>query len=80
MNDQLFTQTILNWYDAGHRDLPWRHTKDAYRIWVSEIMLQQTRAETVISYYERFLQRYPDVQALADALQEGVKALVRIKR
>lgn len=70
MNDQLFTQTILNWYDAGHRDLPWRHTKDAYRIWVSEIMLQQTRAETVISYYERFLQRYPDVQALADAPQE----------
>lgn len=70
MNDQLFTQTILNWYDAGHRDLPWRHTKDAYRIWVSEIMLQQTRAETVISYYERFLQRYPDVQALADTPQE----------
>ena len=70
MNDQIFTQTILNWYDSGHRDLPWRHTKDAYRIWVSEIMLQQTRAETVVSYYDRFLQRYPDVQALAAAPQE----------
>ncbi|MBR5561230.1 MAG: A/G-specific adenine glycosylase [Clostridia bacterium] len=70
MNDQIFTQDVLNWYDAGHRDLPWRHTKDAYRIWVSEIMLQQTRAETVISYYDRFLTRYPDVQALAAAPQE----------
>ena len=54
----------------GHRDLPWRHTKDAYRIWISEIMLQQTRAETVVSYYERFLARYPDVYALADAPEE----------
>ncbi len=70
MNDQNFTQAILDWYDAGHRDLPWRHTRDAYRIWVSEIMLQQTRAETVVSYYDRFLQRYPDVQALAAAPQE----------
>lgn len=65
-----FTQSILEWYDAGHRNLPWRMTRDAYRIWVSEIMLQQTRAETVISYYERFLSRYPTVQALADAPEE----------
>lgn len=70
MNDQIFTRAVLGWYDAGHRDLPWRHTKDAYRIWVSEIMLQQTRAETVVSYYDRFLTRYPDVQALAAAPQE----------
>lgn len=72
MNDQIFTQAVLDWYDAGHRDLPWRHTKDAYRIWVSEIMLQQTRAETVISYYERFLSRYPTVYALAQAPEEDV--------
>lgn len=72
MNDQIFTQAVLAWYDAGHRDLPWRHTKDAYRIWVSEIMLQQTRAETVVSYYERFLERYPTVQALAQAPEEDV--------
>lgn len=70
MNDQNFTQAVLAWYDAGHRDLPWRHTKDAYRIWISEIMLQQTRAETVISYYERFLSRYPTVFALADSSEE----------
>jgi len=65
-----FTQSILNWYDAGHRNLPWRTTRDAYRIWVSEIMLQQTRAETVISYYERFLDRYPTVHALAESPEE----------
>ena len=49
MDTQNFTRSVLDWYDLGHRDLPWRHTKDAYRIWISEIMLQQTRAETVIS-------------------------------
>lgn len=70
MNDQNFTQSVLAWYDAGHRDLPWRHTTDAYRIWVSEIMLQQTRAETVVSYYERFLSRYPTVYDLAESGEE----------
>ena len=49
MNGSDFTSAVLAWYDAGHRDLPWRHTKDAYRIWISEIMLQQTRAETGVS-------------------------------
>ena len=70
MNRLNFTKTVLNWYDQGHRDLPWRHTRDPYRIWISEIMLQQTRAETVVSYYERFLLRYPTVQHLADAPEE----------
>ncbi|MBQ7826314.1 MAG: A/G-specific adenine glycosylase, partial [Clostridia bacterium] len=65
-----FTQSVLEWYDAGHRSLPWRMTRDAYRIWVSEIMLQQTRAETVISYYERFLARYPTVESLAESPEE----------
>ena len=70
MNRKSFTQTILSWYDQGHRDLPWRRTQDPYRIWISEIMLQQTRAETVVSYYERFLARYPTVQDLASAPEE----------
>ena len=70
MNRKSFTQTILRWYDQGHRDLPWRRTQDPYRIWISEIMLQQTRAETVVSYYERFLARYPTVQNLASAPEE----------
>ncbi len=70
MKTENFTQNILAWYDAGHRALPWRETKDPYRIWISEIMLQQTRAETVIAYYERFLARYPTVHALAASLEE----------
>ena len=65
-----FTQSVLAWYDEGHRSLPWRLTRDPYKIWVSEIMLQQTRAETVVSYYDRFLSRFPTVQALAEAPQE----------
>ena len=70
MDRQSFTRSVLDWYDRGHRSLPWRFTRDPYRIWISEIMLQQTRAETVVSYYERFLARYPTVQALAQAPEE----------
>jgi len=66
---------LLSWYDAGHRDLPWRRTSDPYRIWVSEIMLQQTRAQTVIPYYERFLERFPDVESLASASETDLLAL-----
>jgi len=67
MDEKNFARSILAWYDSGHRDLPWRHTRDPYRIWISEIMLQQTRAETVISYYDRFLKKYPTVHDLASA-------------
>src|SRR5690349_5158936 len=63
------------WYARGHRDLPWRSTGDPYRIWVSEIMLQQTRAQAVIPYYERFLTRFPSVPALAAAKEDEVLAL-----
>ena len=64
------TEPLLAWYDAGHRDLPWRRTRDPYRIWLSEIMLQQTRVEAVIPYYERFLSACPTVRDLADAPEE----------
>ncbi len=60
-------QPLLTWYDSGHRDLPWRQNKEAYRIWVSEIMLQQTRVEAVIPYYHRFLEHFPDIASLANA-------------
>lgn len=63
---------LLAWYDANRRDLPWRRSRDPYAIWISETMLQQTRVETVIPYYERFLARFPDVHTLADADQEQV--------
>ena len=57
---------LLPWYDAGHRDLPWRGDCDPYHIWVSEIMLQQTRVEAVKGYYTRFLQEFPTISALAE--------------
>jgi A/G-specific adenine glycosylase len=60
------------WYDAHARDLPWRRTSDPYSIWVSEVMLQQTRVETVIPYYRRFLERWADVRALAAAPLDDV--------
>jgi A/G-specific adenine glycosylase len=60
-------QTIGDWYDDAARDLPWRRTRDPYAIWVSEVMLQQTRVETVVPYYRRFLAEFPTVRALAVA-------------
>lgn len=65
-------EPLLAWYDAVRRDLPWRRTCDPYRIWLSEIMLQQTRTETVKSYYNRFLALFPTVADLAHAPQEQV--------
>jgi A/G-specific adenine glycosylase len=58
---------LLAWYSRHHRILPWRENTDAYRVWISEIMLQQTRVETVIPYYHRFMKRFPDIKALASA-------------
>ena len=66
---------LVEWYRRGHRDLPWRRSQDPYRIWVSEIMLQQTRAQAVIPYYQRFLDRFPTVEALAATAVEDVLAL-----
>src|SRR5713226_2551520 len=70
-----FRKQLLGWFRQFRRDLPWRRTKDPYRIWLSEIMLQQTRVAAAIPYYERFLQRFPDVHALAAAPQEEVLRL-----
>lgn len=67
-----FSTRLLNWYKKHKRDLPWRNTRDPYRIWLSEILLQQTRVEAVIPYYEKFLARYPDVFALANAPLDDV--------
>ncbi len=66
----MFSKLLLEWYDRAHRDLPWRRTQDPYAIWVSEIMLQQTRVATVIPYYERFLSVFPNPAALANAGEE----------
>ena len=61
------TEPLLSWYGANARDLPWRRSPDAYRVWVSEIMLQQTRVAAVLGYYARFLEAFPTVEALAGA-------------
>ena len=55
-----FRESLLSWYHDEKRDLPWRRTSNPYYIWVSEVMLQQTRVDTVIPYYERFIEKYPD--------------------
>ena len=68
-------ELLLNWYDANARSLPWRGERDTYRIWLSEIMLQQTRTGAVERYYARFLARFPDVFALAAAPQDEVLKL-----
>jgi A/G-specific adenine glycosylase len=62
-----FSRKLLDWYHANKRDLPWRRTRDPYRIWVSEIMLQQTTVAAVIPYYERWLKIYPDIERLSKA-------------
>jgi A/G-specific adenine glycosylase len=66
------SEKLLEWYDVNSRDLPWRGMKDPYAIWVSEIMLQQTRVETVIPYFERWMKRFPTLQYLADASEQDV--------
>ena len=67
--------SLLQWYEAHQRDLPWRRDADPYRVWVSEIMLQQTRVAAVLDYYARWMQRFPTVQTLAAAREQTVLAL-----
>lgn len=70
-----FAQALLDWYPRHRRDLPWRHTQDPYAIWLSEIILQQTRVQQGLPYYERFLAAYPKVQDLAAAPEQEVLRL-----
>lgn len=68
-----FQQRLIRWYTRHGRDLPWRQTRDPYRILVSEVMLQQTQVERVLDYYEPFLRRYPDFEALARSPEPAVR-------
>src|SRR5664279_6048170 len=70
-----FRQALLQWYDLHRRELPWRSNRDPYRVWVSEIMLQQTRVAAVLDHYARFMRRFPSVQSLAAARETSVLAL-----
>ncbi|MDR1730281.1 MAG: A/G-specific adenine glycosylase [Prevotellaceae bacterium] len=67
-----FSEQLINWYLLNKRELPWRGTSDPYKIWISEIILQQTRVNQGLSYYERFIRRFPDVAALSDADEDEV--------
>jgi len=69
---RFFSEELLAWYRVQKRDLPWRRSRDPYYIWVSEVMLQQTRVETVKPYFERFIARFPTVEALAEAPEDVV--------
>ena len=72
---KVFRRNLLRWFGRAKRDLPWRRTRDPYHIWISEIMLQQTRVAAVIPYYEKFLRRFPNIQSLARARTESVLQL-----
>jgi A/G-specific adenine glycosylase len=67
-----FSKNLLDWYQTHKRDLPWRRSKNPYYIWISEVMLQQTRVDTVIPYFHRFVDQFPTVEALATAPEENV--------
>jgi A/G-specific adenine glycosylase len=70
-----FTETLIDWYSKAKRDLPWRNTSDPYKIWLSEIILQQTRVEQGKPYYERFIEHHTDVHSLADSSEREVLKL-----
>ncbi|RMU69875.1 A/G-specific adenine glycosylase, partial [Pseudomonas syringae pv. aptata] len=73
MQPEQFSSAVLDWYDRhGRHDLPWQQDITPYRVWVSEIMLQQTQVSTVLSYFDRFMEALPSVQALADAPEDEV--------
>jgi A/G-specific adenine glycosylase len=74
LRKQMFRTQLLAWYDAHARDLPWRESHDPYRVWLSEIMLQQTRVAAVITHYHEFLRRFPTVEKLARAREASVLA------
>ena len=72
MNKELLYQKLGEWYEQNHRVLPWRETDDPYKIWISEIILQQTRVAQGMEYYHRLVTRFPDIQSLADADEDEV--------
>ncbi|MBI1976233.1 MAG: A/G-specific adenine glycosylase, partial [Candidatus Omnitrophica bacterium] len=75
MDKNHFQSSLLSWFRKHQRDLPWRHTKDPYKIWLSEIMLQQTQVATVIPYYDRWIKQFPTAESVADAPEEKILKL-----
>lgn len=75
MSTKAVRAALLTWFSGHQRDLPWRHTKDAYAIWLSEVMLQQTQVDRVVGYWQRFLTRFPTLSSLAGATEQEVLGL-----
>jgi A/G-specific adenine glycosylase len=75
MDKRYFSEKLVKWYKDNHRSLPWRATRDPYRIWLSEIILQQTRVSQGLPYYERFVEKYPTIKHLAQAPEQDVLRL-----
>lgn len=75
LDSKVFANQLINWYEENKRDLPWRKTKDPYRIWLSEIILQQTRVAQGLPYYERFVEQFPSIYDLANASETEVLRL-----
>lgn len=72
MKDSLFGESLVAWYYENGRRLPWRETSDPYKIWISEVILQQTRVSQGLGFYNRFVERFPDVETLAKASEDEV--------
>ena len=76
MKNNFFTSTLLKWNDQlNDRQMPWKGEKDPYKIWVSEIILQQTRVQQGLAYYERFVNAFPDIKSLATAPEQKIYKL-----
>ena len=75
MNKEQFAKQLIDWYQSHHRALPWRETHDPYKIWLSEIILQQTRVAQGLPYYQKFVAAFPTIQALAQADEQKVLRL-----
>ena len=75
MKKEYFNKPLIEWYHSCKRDLPWRHTQDPYAIWLSEIILQQTRVDQGLPYYNKFIKRFPNVKELAEAEEKEVLSL-----
>src|SRR5690349_7153792 len=75
MDNRYFSEKVVKWYEKNKRDLPWRETRDPYKIWLSEIILQQTRVSQGMPYYLRFIEKFPTVAALASASEQEVLRL-----
>ena len=74
-----FSNKLLNWYKSNFRSLPWRNTKDPYKIWISEIILQQTKIQQGLPYYQKFIKQFPTIFSLAKANEKDVIKLMILK-